>query len=337
MSAWGSCTFARNSAKTLFPLLLAAITAVPALAQDTQPPVLTSFTFSPTSVDTTTTSATVTMTAQVTDNLSGVAAVDADFISPSGGEAASCGMSLISGTNLNGTYQCTVGIPAYSEAGTWTVFYVYVADNVNNNHTYHTSDLTALGFPTQLIVDSTTTVALASSNSRPPYGQPITFRATVSSSNGNIPTCTVNFNDGSTTLGSSTLNSTGVAFFTTSTLTVGTHTIVAAYLGDSNDPAADSPPLTQVVNPAQTTTAITSSLNPSTFGKSVTFKASVSFANGIPPNGEGVEFFDGNTKIATATLSGGSATLLRPGSPSALTRFMRYTTEMQISSQARAR
>jgi len=182
MSAWGSCTFARNSAKTLFPLLLAAITAVPALAQDTQPPVLTSFTFSPTSVDTTTTSATVTMTAQVTDNLSGVAAVDADFISPSGGEAASCGMSLISGTNLNGTYQCTVGIPAYSEAGTWTVFYVYVADNVNNNHTYHTSDLAALGFPTQLQVTSNqdlTAPVLASFTFSPTSVDTTTSSATV--------------------------------------------------------------------------------------------------------------------------------------------------------------
>jgi hypothetical protein len=276
--------------------------------QDTTPPVLTSFTFSPMAINTTTGPATVTVTAQITDNLSGVQYGYAQFTSPSGAQGQSAGFNLTSGTNLNGTWTGTATFPQYGEGGTWTVAYVVVVDNVGNTQVYYTSSLQSLGFPTQLIVDSTTTVALASSNSRPPYGQPITFRATVTSSNGNIPTGTVNFNDSSTTLGSGTLNSTGVAFFATSTLTVGTHTIVAAYLGDSNDPAADSPPLTQVVNPAQTTTAITSSLNPSTFGKSVTFTASVSFANGIPPNGEGVAFFDGNTKIATATLSGGSAT-----------------------------
>jgi hypothetical protein len=35
----------------------------------------------------------------------------------------------------------------------------------------------------------------------------------------------------------------------------------------------------------------------------------VSFAGGVPPNGEGVEFFDGNSKIATETLDNGSAAL----------------------------
>jgi hypothetical protein len=131
----------------------------------------------------------------------------------------------------------------------------------------------------------------------------------VTSSNGNIPTGTVNFDDGSTILGSGTLNSSGIAFFTTSALTEGAQTIVAAYLGDSNDPAANSAPLNQVVNPAHTTTTITSSLNPSTYGQPVTFTASVSFAGGVPPNGEGVEFFDGNSKIATETLDNGSAAL----------------------------
>jgi hypothetical protein len=274
--------------------------------QDTQPPVLTSFTFSPTSINTTTSSATVTVTAQVTDNLSGVSSVDMQFNSP-GNQIVGCGLNLISGTNLNGTYQCVLTFPQYSVPGTWTVYDVFVYDNADNDQGYDASQLTALGFPTQLIVDSSTTVTLASSDSRAPYGQPITFRATVSSSNGNVPTGTVDFNDGSTILGSGTLNSAGVAFFTISTLTEGARTIVAAYLGDANDPAADSPPLTQIVNPASTTSYVSSGQNPSDFGQAVTFTASVSFANGIPPNGDVVEFFDGNTRIGTAALSGGSA------------------------------
>jgi len=277
--------------------------------QDTQPPVLTSFTFSPMAVNTTTSSATVTVTAQITDNLSGVRYGDAYFVSPSGAQSVGCDMGLVSGTDLTGTWQCSFTVPAYSEAGTWTVNYAFAVDNVGNEAFYYASNLTALGFPTQLIVDSATTVTLASSNTRAPYGQPITFKATVTSSNGNIPTGTVNFDDGSTILGSGTLNSSGIAFFTTSALTEGAQTIVAAYLGDSNDPAANSAPLNQVVNPAHTTTTITSSLNPSTYGQPVTFTASVSFAGGVPPNGEGVEFFDGNSKIATETLNNGSAAL----------------------------
>jgi hypothetical protein len=308
MSASGRCNFARNSAEILSLLLLAVVAALPALASDTTPPVLTSFTFTPMAVNTTTSSATVTVTEQMTDDLSGVQYANEIFRSPSGSQVAGCTSSLISGTNLNGTWQCTANLAAYSEPGTWTVEYVVLVDNVNNTQFYYTSQLQALGFPTQLIVDSTTTVALASSNSRSPYGQPITFRATVTSSNGNIPTGTVNFDDGSTVFGSGTLNSSGVAFFKTSTLTVGAHTIVGAYLGDSNDPAANSPPLTQTINPARTTTALTSSLNPSTFGQSVTFTASVSFANGNPPNGDPVEFFDGQTKLGTGTAINGIAT-----------------------------
>src|SRR5258708_6548639 len=117
MSAWGPCTFARNSAKTLFLLLpLALIVAVPALASDTQPPVLTSFSFSPTSIDTTVNSATVNLSGQMTDDLSGVSGAYMYFSSPSGRQAASADMYLISGTNLNGTYAGTVNFPALGEA-----------------------------------------------------------------------------------------------------------------------------------------------------------------------------------------------------------------------------
>src|SRR5260370_7688366 len=131
--------------------------SLPGFAQDTQPPVLTSFTFSPMAVNTTTSSASVTVTAQVTDNLSGIEEVDTEFLSPLGDQYQRCGMSLSSGTNLNGTYQCTITIPAYSEAGTWSVDSVYVQDNVGNWQQYTTNQLSALGFPTQLHVTSSPT------------------------------------------------------------------------------------------------------------------------------------------------------------------------------------
>src|SRR5258708_4244297 len=160
MSAWGHCNFARRSVKILSLLLLAAMAALPALASDTTPPVLTSFTFSPMSVNTTTTSASVTVTMQATDNLSGVGFTDLVFLSPSGAQATNCSGSLVSGTILNGTWQCTAIVQAFSEPGTWTVEYVQVVDNVGLDSFYSTSDLIALGFPTQLIVDSSTTVVL---------------------------------------------------------------------------------------------------------------------------------------------------------------------------------
>ena len=311
MSAWENCSFVRTLTKTFFLLILAIMATLVALAQDNQPPVLTNFTFSPTAVNTTTSSAAVSVTAQVTDNLSGVAEVETEFLSPLGDQYQRCGMSLSSGTNLNGTYQCTITIPAYSEAGTWSVDWFYVQDNVGNWQQYTTSQLQALSFPTQLIVDEGTSVALSSSASSSSYAQPITFTATVSGS-GIPPTGTVNFNDGPTTIGSGTLNSSGVATFTTSSLAVGTHSIVAAYLGDSNNQAANSPALSQVVTQAATTASVASSLNPSTYGNPVRFTADVSFANGVPPNGEKVNFHDGETRLGTGTLTNGTATFATP-------------------------
>ncbi len=56
-----------------------------------------------------------------------------------------------------------------------------------------------------------------------------------------------------------------------------------------------------------TTTTLTSSQNPSTFGQPVTFTALVSSNAGAPPNGETVSFKKGSTVLGTGILSGGSA------------------------------
>ena len=126
-----------------------------AQTQDATPPVLTGFTFSPMSVNTTTSSAVVNLMAQATDNLSGVALVNVVFVSPSGKYSISSGnLGRTGGTSLNGTWTNPVTIPAFSEAGAWVVSDVSVIDNVNNLATYSTSALQALGFPTQLQVTS---------------------------------------------------------------------------------------------------------------------------------------------------------------------------------------
>lgn len=59
----------------------------------------------------------------------------------------------------------------------------------------------------------------------------------------------------------------------------------------------------------KTTTTVSSSLNPSKYGQSVTFTAVVTSSLGAPPNGEIVTFKQGNTVLGTQGLSGGSASL----------------------------
>jgi len=58
----------------------------------------------------------------------------------------------------------------------------------------------------------------------------------------------------------------------------------------------------------KTTTTLTSSPNPSTYGQAVTFTAAVSSSIGAPPDGETVSFMKGTTVLGKGTLSGGTAT-----------------------------
>jgi len=93
---------------------------------------------------------------------------------------------------------------------------------------------------------------LVSSSANPSVsGQSVTFTATVTAKSpmGVTPSGTVTFEDGPSSLGTGTLDSSGQAMFTTSTLTVGSHSIAASYGGDKSFKDSTSPRLTQSVNP----------------------------------------------------------------------------------------
>jgi YDG domain/Bacterial Ig-like domain (group 3)/MBG domain (YGX type) len=96
-----------------------------------------------------------------------------------------------------------------------------------------------------------TTTGVGSSANPSPYGQPVTFTATVSDTSGGVPTGSVTFYDGSTDLGhGSALGGSGnsaTATLTTSTLTVGSHSIIAVYTPTGSF-AGSSGILTQTVN-----------------------------------------------------------------------------------------
>jgi hypothetical protein len=78
----------------------------------------------------------------------------------------------------------------------------------------------------------------------------VTFTATVSakSPGSGTPTGTVTFKDGTTVLGTGTLNSNGQATFTTSSLKLGNHSITAVYGGDTDFRTSTSAALVQTVN-----------------------------------------------------------------------------------------
>jgi autotransporter-associated beta strand protein len=154
---------------------------------------------------------------------------------------------------------------------------------------------------TQVVTKADTNVGTVSSNQSPSgFGQAVTFTVTVSARapGTGTPTGTVTFLEGTTALGTGTLSG-GTASFTTSSLAAGAHSITASYAGDGNfNTGSSTSAFVQVVNRTTTAVAISSSVNPSTFGQSVTFSVTVTAgapANGVP------------TGSVTLTVDGGSA------------------------------
>src|SRR5439155_11899517 len=112
-----------------------------------------------------------------------------------------------------------------------------------------------------------------------------------------------------TTLGTGTLDGSGQTTLTTSSLSVASHSITAAYGGSGIYSSSTSATLTQTVNKSPTSTGLASSVNPSLFGQQVIITAA--FTATAPGSGKPtgtVTFKDGTTALATNNLSAGQAT-----------------------------
>ncbi|MGW3269588.1 beta strand repeat-containing protein, partial [Streptomyces sp. NPDC001056] len=215
---------------------------------------------------------------------------------------------------LDGTGHATFTTSVPLPAGSETVTAVYSGDA---NFTSSTGTLTQdVG-----LADTTTTVTSSPNPTR--FGQPVTISATVAPvvPGVGVPTGTVTFSTSSGQSLTVPLDASGTATFTTSTpFPVGTETITATYSGDANfNPSTGS--TTQAVNPADTTTTVGSSPDPSVFGQPVTLTATVTAAApgaGVPtgtvtftvtgPGGGSVTSTLDAGGVATATF-----TTLQPG------------------------
>jgi hypothetical protein len=161
-----------------------------------------------------------------------------------------------------------------------------------------THDVSTSSALAQTVNPAGTTLQLASSLNPSMFGQAVTFAATLNQA---TATGTTKFTDGALTLATVPLNG-GSASFTTSALTGGSHSISVTYSGDA-DFSSSSASLTQTVNRAPSTTAASSSLNPSSFGQAVTLTATVT-----PSTATGnVTFSDGATVVTTVAVNGGIA------------------------------
>ena len=159
---------------------------------------------------------------------------------------------------------------------------------------------------TEVVNQITTVTTITSSNTTVNVGTPITFTATVSNTSGPAPTGTVQFTDGTTVLGSGTVDSNGHASLTLATLAPGTHTIVATYSGDTSNTGSASSGLVETVQQIATTTVLASDVNPANAGATIHLSATVAISAGASPDGAItglVTFSEGSLILGTAQVN----------------------------------
>jgi Bacterial Ig-like domain (group 3) len=115
------------------------------------------------------------------------------------------------------------------------------------------------------------------------------------------------FYDGSTPLGSGSISG-NQAFFADSSLPIGPHSLTAHYGGFTRGWSATvSAPVNITVLGSLSTITVSSSLNPSTNGDSVTFTANLTSAPALSATGT-ISFLDGSTVLATPAVASDTAT-----------------------------
>jgi hypothetical protein len=223
----------------------------------------------------------------------------------------------ITGTNLTGATAVDFGLSAatsFEVTSPSTIEAVSPAGTGTVEVTVTTPGGTSLtSFADEFTYLPPSPVTLTSSPNPSVHGAKVTLTAKVSSATagGPTPTGTVELRAGGSVLGSTTLNSKGVATFKTASLGVGDDTIVATYGGDAHNSPGESAGLTQVVKQAVTHVALTSSASEAPHGSSGYLLATVTVAapgSGTPTGT--VTFMEGSTTLATVALSGKTAKYL---------------------------
>lgn len=165
---------------------------------------------------------------------------------------------------------------------------------------------------TQTITKAATIATIGASPSTIGVGNATTLTATVSSSAGPLPTGTVTFRSGSTTVGTAILDTNATASVGVSNLIPTAAIITAVYSGDSYNANSTSSSLTVTVNKLDTTTTLATSGSPSNAGTPIVLSASVFMTPGqtaVGALGGSVTFYDGASLLGTANVTNGAASI----------------------------
>ncbi len=217
----------------------------------------------------------------------------------SGGTTSTASWSSLA-NGASATFQLVAFVSTSASVG--TIF--SNTANVSSSTTDPNTANNAFTASTMVSLKGSTSSSLTSSLNPSFAGQSVTFTDTVAKSSGaGTPTGTVTFKDGGGILATVALSG-ATAAFTTSTLSVGSHTITATYNGDSNFVAGTSPALVQTVQVSLDSvrlralqlevTTLEAQASGAAFGSAVSNAIEDGFSDGggnlIAPAGSGMHF-----------------------------------------------
>ena len=228
------------------------------------------------------------------------ATVSSSAGTPPNGEA----ITFMNGSTVLGKAQLSAGTALFTTsslaAGVYTITASYPGDS-----NFAASTSPGLRQVVNSTTKSVTATTLVSSLNPSTYGQKVTWTARVTSSGSITPTGKVNFTWSGYSIGSATLNASGVATLTRSNLNADPYPLKAVYVGDTSNLGSTSAIVNQVVRETTSAAKITSTPNPSTLGQAVTFMATITSPTVIPTGP--VTFMVGTKVLGTAQLSSGKA------------------------------
>jgi len=235
-------------------------------------------------------------------------------VTPASGTATPTGTVTFTDTFNGNTVTLGLAI-ALTKSGTATINPAALAPGTHSivaTFSGNTDDAGSSATLSLIIVQATTATTVTATPSPATVQGAITFTAVVTG-NGTTPTGTVNFlANGTIALGTGTLDASGKASVTYSTLGAGTYQITAVYNGDTNDAGSTSAAITEVVGLLATTTDLSTAST--TGANSQTILVSTvqnSGSAGPAPTGT-VTFLSGTNVIGTAPLNADGVATLTP-------------------------
>ena len=220
--------------------------------------------------------------ATVDSPISFVAKVTGNGGIPTGNVAFSADGTSMGTAALDATGTATLSYAALA-AGTHTITASYAGDANDSPSTSATVSLVVTTIPTATALGATSTGGASPQ---------VTLVAAVVGTVGPTPTGTVTFNDGTTEIGSATLDSSGIATLNPN-LAAGSYTIVAVYGGDALHSPSTSMPATVSGTPAGFNLTVNPSSVSMAAGQNATVTVTVSSVGG---------FADANIGLGCASL-----------------------------------